>query len=183
MLSLRCLFNGGGKDHTWRCWISTYASICMSEGRVGLLFPLWCWSWCYCDCYCNYIYIRGNYLLGKFNSHREIGIWCTRMYKGVQGINLSLQTRHDLARRAKFDYMKYLGKYGTIDTKCTIHSTNITSRSHIMKFCENTDKHTNTHTHKQTDMGITIPRPPPMGGEVKIKGDDSELMVFVPTFR
>ena len=23
-------------------------------------------------------------------------------------------------------------------------------------------------THKQTDMGITIPRPPPMGGEVKI---------------
>ena len=26
----------------------------------------------------------------------------------------------------------------------------------------NTDK----HTHKQTDMGITIPRPPPMGGEV-----------------
>ena len=35
---------------------------------------------------------------------------------------------------------------------------------------ENTDKqthkHTNTQTHKQTDMGITIPRPPPMGGEV-----------------
>ena len=25
---------------------------------------------------------------------------------------------------------------------------------------------TNTQTHKQTDMGITIPRPPPMGGEV-----------------
>ena len=25
---------------------------------------------------------------------------------------------------------------------------------------------TNKHTHKQTDMGITIPRPPPMGGEV-----------------
>ena len=24
-------------------------------------------------------------------------------------------------------------------------------------------------THKQTDMGITIPRPPPMGGEVNIK--------------
>ena len=23
---------------------------------------------------------------------------------------------------------------------------------------------TNTHTNKQTDMGITIPRPPPMGG-------------------
>ena len=33
-----------------------------------------------------------------------------------------------------------------------------------------TNKHTNTHTnkqtHTQTDMGITIPRPPPMGGEV-----------------
>ena len=33
-----------------------------------------------------------------------------------------------------------------------------------------THKHTNTqthkHTNKQTDMGITIPRPPPMGGEV-----------------
>ena len=27
---------------------------------------------------------------------------------------------------------------------------------------------TNTQTHKQTDMGITIPRPPPMGGEVNI---------------
>ena len=27
-----------------------------------------------------------------------------------------------------------------------------------------THKHTNTQTHKQTDMGITIPRPPPMGG-------------------
>ena len=27
---------------------------------------------------------------------------------------------------------------------------------------------TNTQTHKQTDMGITIPRPPPMGGEVII---------------
>ena len=26
--------------------------------------------------------------------------------------------------------------------------------------------HKQTHTHKQTDMGITIPRPPPMGGEV-----------------
>ena len=25
---------------------------------------------------------------------------------------------------------------------------------------------THTQTHKQTDMGITIPRPPPMGGEV-----------------
>ena len=35
-----------------------------------------------------------------------------------------------------------------------------------------TNKHTNTHTnkqtHTQTDMGITIPRPPPMGGEVNI---------------
>ena len=30
----------------------------------------------------------------------------------------------------------------------------------------NTDKHTHKHTNKQTDMGITIPRPPPMGGEV-----------------
>ena len=29
-----------------------------------------------------------------------------------------------------------------------------------------THKHTNTQTNKQTDMGITIPRPPPMGGEV-----------------
>ena len=29
-----------------------------------------------------------------------------------------------------------------------------------------TNKQTNTHTNKQTDMGITIPRPPPMGGEV-----------------
>ena len=31
---------------------------------------------------------------------------------------------------------------------------------------KHTNKHTNTQTHKQTDMGITIPRPPPMGGEV-----------------
>ena len=31
-----------------------------------------------------------------------------------------------------------------------------------------TNKHTNTQTHKQTDMGITIPRPPPMGGEVNM---------------
>ena len=38
----------------------------------------------------------------------------------------------------------------------------------ILKFCENTDKHTHKQTNKQTDMGITIPRPPPMGGEVKI---------------
>ena len=27
---------------------------------------------------------------------------------------------------------------------------------------------TNKQTHRQTDMGITIPRPPPMGGEVMI---------------
>ena len=33
---------------------------------------------------------------------------------------------------------------------------------------KHTNKHTNTQTHKQTDMGITIPRPPPMGGEVII---------------
>ena len=31
-----------------------------------------------------------------------------------------------------------------------------------------THTHTNTQTHKQTDMGITIPRPPPMGGEVNM---------------
>ena len=31
-----------------------------------------------------------------------------------------------------------------------------------------TNTQTNTQTHKQTDMGITIPRPPPMGGEVII---------------
>ena len=31
-----------------------------------------------------------------------------------------------------------------------------------------TNKHTNKHTNTQTDMGITIPRPPPMGGEVII---------------
>ena len=34
------------------------------------------------------------------------------------------------------------------------------------EICENTDKQTNTQTDRQTDMGITIPRPPPMGGEV-----------------
>ena len=41
-------------------------------------------------------------------------------------------------------------------------------RYYTLKFCENTDKqthkHTNKHTNTQTDMGITIPRPPPMGG-------------------
>ena len=31
-----------------------------------------------------------------------------------------------------------------------------------------TNTHTNKQTHTQTDMGITIPRPPPMGGEVII---------------
>ena len=31
-----------------------------------------------------------------------------------------------------------------------------------------TNTHTNKQTHTQTDMGITIPRPPPMGGEVNI---------------
>ena len=39
-------------------------------------------------------------------------------------------------------------------------------RYYTLKFCENTDKQTRTNT--QTDMGITIPRPPPMGGEVNI---------------
>ena len=29
-----------------------------------------------------------------------------------------------------------------------------------------TNTHTHTQTNKHTDMGITIPRPPPMGGEV-----------------
>ena len=29
-----------------------------------------------------------------------------------------------------------------------------------------TNTQTHKHTNKQTDMGITIPRPPPMGGEV-----------------
>ena len=32
---------------------------------------------------------------------------------------------------------------------------------------------TNKHTNKHTDMGITIPRPPPMGGEV-IKGNPKQ---------
>ena len=31
-----------------------------------------------------------------------------------------------------------------------------------------TNKHTHKQTHRQTDMGITIPRPPPPGGEVII---------------
>ena len=36
-------------------------------------------------------------------------------------------------------------------------------------------KHGQKHgqTHKQTDMGITIPRPPPMGGEVTRKNNDN----------
>ena len=37
----------------------------------------------------------------------------------------------------------------------------------------NTDTHTNT---QQTDMGITIPRPPPMGGEVNYR----RLIVILP---
>ena len=32
-----------------------------------------------------------------------------------------------------------------------------------------TNKHPHTQTNKHTDMGITIPRPPPMGGEVNIE--------------
>ena len=35
---------------------------------------------------------------------------------------------------------------------------------------------TNTHTHKHTDMGITIPRPPPMGGEVTPYGGRGNKM-------
>ena len=31
-----------------------------------------------------------------------------------------------------------------------------------------THKQTHKHTNTQTDMGITIPRPPPVGGEVKM---------------
>ena len=31
-----------------------------------------------------------------------------------------------------------------------------------------THKQTHKHTNTQTDMGITIPRPPPVGGEVII---------------
>ena len=42
---------------------------------------------------------------------------------------------------------------------------------------------TNTQTHKQTDMGITIPRPPPMGGEVIIQTQQNILyaMICIPT--
>ena len=32
---------------------------------------------------------------------------------------------------------------------------------------------THKHTNRQTDMGITIPRPPPMGGEVNIPHQSS----------
>ena len=44
---------------------------------------------------------------------------------------------------------------------------------------------THTQTHKQTDMGITIPRPPPMGGEVnmlqwQIMYNCSILFLFSP---
>ena len=43
-----------------------------------------------------------------------------------------------------------------------------------------TNKHTNTQTHKQTDMGITIPRPPPMGGEVTNKQTDMGITIPRP---
>ena len=33
-------------------------------------------------------------------------------------------------------------------------------------------------THKQPDMGITIPRPPPMGGEV-IRGTDHTVLKYI----
>ena len=39
-----------------------------------------------------------------------------------------------------------------------------------------THKQTHKHTNTQTDMGITIPRPPPMGGEVNMcKGAKYDL--------
>ena len=41
-----------------------------------------------------------------------------------------------------------------------------------------TNTHTNKQTHTQTDMGITIPRPPPMGGEV-IKLEHVKVLIFV----
>ena len=40
-----------------------------------------------------------------------------------------------------------------------------------------TNTQTNTQTHKQTDMGITIPRPPPMGGE---RGKDMGITIPRP---
>ena len=40
-------------------------------------------------------------------------------------------------------------------------------RKHGQTNTPQTNTHTNKQTHTQTDMGITIPRPPPMGGEVK----------------
>ena len=36
---------------------------------------------------------------------------------------------------------------------------------------------TNTQTNKHTDMGITIPRPPPMGGEVNMASIVSKYFV------
>ena len=37
-------------------------------------------------------------------------------------------------------------------------------------------------THKQTDMGITIPRPPPMGGEVTIEAMRACILTFPVLF-
>ena len=46
--------------------------------------------------------------------------------------------------------------------------------------------HTHTHTHtqtdRQTDRGITIPRPPPMGGEVIIiilEAVPDEMLLYI----
>ena len=36
---------------------------------------------------------------------------------------------------------------------------------------------TNTQTHKQTDMGITIPRPPPMGGRGNHNHDGTDYVI------
>ena len=40
-----------------------------------------------------------------------------------------------------------------------------------------TNTHTNKQTHTQTDMGITIPRPPPMGGEVTMGGEVNIILI------
>ena len=42
----------------------------------------------------------------------------------------------------------------------------------------NTDK----HTHKQTDMGITIPRPPPMGGEVNMEKEQCSMSALTTLY-
>ena len=52
---------------------------------------------------------------------------------------------------AEILHFEILRKHGQTNTQTNTH----------------TNKHTNKQTHTQTDMGITIPRPPPMGGEVK----------------